>query len=179
MYSGSSSILIRTDDAGVSRIVPPVDVITELNQRFPMDDSGMYFTLVYGILHVDTLQFEYASAGHPPILRVPRDGPPEFLEGEGFAVGWDLEYEFDQQQLTLAPGDRLLLYSDGVSEAMNDKLEPFENEQLVSSCLAGRASNLQTAVDSLRHAVESWCGTPGPKDDVSILAAEIDADGRS
>ena len=154
--------------------MPPLEVIRELNTRFQIDESSMYFTLVYGVLNTDTLHFQYASAGHPPILRIPASGAPEFLEGAGYAVGWDADGDFDQHEVNLKSGDRLFLYSDGVPEAMNGEMEQFENHRLIEACSAGRSHRLQSTVDSLLNSVEQWCAPVGPKDDVSILAAEIE-----
>jgi sigma-B regulation protein RsbU (phosphoserine phosphatase) len=170
----STSILLRPDASGKLQVVPPVEVVRELNRRFQMDESGMYFTLVYGILNTESLQFQYASAGHPPILQMPASGVSAFLEGAGLAIGWDVDGDFDQHEVNLTSGDRLFLYSDGVPEAMNGELEPFENHRLVEACSAGRSHRLRSIVDSLLHSVEQWCAPVGPKDDVSILAAEIE-----
>jgi sigma-B regulation protein RsbU (phosphoserine phosphatase) len=147
--------------------------MSELNRRFQMDDSAMYFTLVYGLLNTQTLQFRYASAGHPPILRVPASGTPKFLEGDGPAIGWDIDSDFDQHEVNLESGDRLLLYSDGVPEAMNSELEVFEERRLIDACSVQRGGSLQSVVEGLLDLVEQWCAPAGPKDDVSILALEV------
>jgi sigma-B regulation protein RsbU (phosphoserine phosphatase) len=172
--ASSSSILVRSDESGHKSVVPPAEVMRELNRRFQMDDSGMYFTLVYAMLNTDSLEFQYASAGHPPILRIPASGKAAFLGGTGLAVGWDVDGDFDQHEVHLKSGDRLFLYSDGVPEAMNGELEPFEDHRLIEACSAGRTHRLQSTVDSLLDSVQQWCAPVGPKDDVSILAAEIE-----
>ena len=137
-------------------------------------ESGMYFTLVYGILNTESRQFRYASAGHPPILQISASGETDFLKCEGLAIGWDSDSDFDQHELSLESGDRLFLYSDGVPEAMNRDLEPFEDHRLIETCSARHSDGLQSAVDSLLQSVEQWCSPLGPRDDVSILAAEIE-----
>lgn len=174
VQSAASSILVASDESGKRRIVPPAEVMSELNRRFQMDESGMYFTLVYAVLNTESMQLQYASAGHPPILRVSTSGEAKLLEGEGFAIGWDADEQFDQHEVTLESGDRLFLYSDGVPEAMNDQIEPFEDKRLIEACSTSRSDALQTSVDSLLHLVEQWCAPVGPMDDVSILAVEIE-----
>lgn len=171
----TASLLMRAQPAGSGmEIVPPKEVVGELNRRFQMDESGgSYFTLVYGVLDVEKLEFCYVSAGHPPILRLPHRREPELLEGGGFAVGWDADFDFDQYTLKLTAGDRLCIYSDGVPEALNGKLESFTNERLIDVCRRERSLDLRTATQNLLRAVEQWCGESGPQDDVSILAVEV------
>jgi sigma-B regulation protein RsbU (phosphoserine phosphatase) len=155
-------------------IVPPRRVARELNQRFPMEEAGgAYFTLLYGIMDIDARQFRYISAGHPTILHQPREREPCFLKGDGFAIGWGMEDEYDEYTVQLEPGDRLFLYSDGVPEALNGRLEEFGNERLLEVCRQTSAEDLQMAVEHLLQAIERWCGDSGPKDDISILATEM------
>jgi serine phosphatase RsbU (regulator of sigma subunit) len=98
---------------------------------------------------------------------------PDFLESGGFAIGWDEDYEFDEFTVDLDAGDRLCIYSDGVPEAMNEDLESFGNERFIEACRESYEQDLQTAVSHLLNRVEQWCGASGPKDDVSILAVEV------
>jgi sigma-B regulation protein RsbU (phosphoserine phosphatase) len=173
---GTTSSLLMRPQPGSSKleVAPPKDVVKELNRRFQMEESGgSYFTLVYGVLDVETLEFRYVSAGHPPIIRLPHGGEPEMLEGGGFAVGWDTDFEFDQYMVKLTSGDRLCIYSDGVPEALNSELDSFTNERLIDVCRQTRSLDLQTATENLLKAVEQWCGKSGPKDDVSILAVQV------
>ena len=174
--ASATSILVRSQRGSSDvDIVSPKQVAKELNRRFQMEDSGgSYFTLVYGVIDVVTRQFRYISAGHPPIVRLRPGEEPGFLQSGGFAIGWDADYEFDEYTVDLAPGDRLCIYSDGVPEALNDDLESFGNQRFIEACRQGATQDLQTAVASLLSQVEQWCGASGPKDDVSILAAEIE-----
>ena len=89
---------------------------TQLNRLFQADEfSGLYFTLLYGVLHLPTGRFDYCSGGHPPLVRLPADGgPPEFHAMESFPIAFVPDVEYEQRTLQLAAGDRLFLYSDGV-----------------------------------------------------------------
>ncbi len=72
--ASASSVLLRPDPSGECvRIVPPAEVALELNKRFPMEQQGsLYFTMIYGILNLQTNQFRYVSAGHPGIVHALR-----------------------------------------------------------------------------------------------------------
>ena len=82
----------------------------------------------------------------------------------------DVEYE--QQTLQLAPGDRLYLYSDGVTEAMDKDREPLGDQALADVLAAGRLQPLEESVTGLLKRVEDWCQPNGPLDDVSILGIQ-------
>ncbi len=175
-----SSLLVKPGEDGTGEdgtgkhVVPPATVARELNRRFQMAESGdRYFTIVYGVLDTQTREFRYVSAGHPPLVLHRGERPPELLPVEAFAVGWLDDVEYDEHLVQLAPGDRLLIYSDGVPEAMNGRLDQFGNERLTRSLTATRADCLADSVKSLRQDVERWCGDEGPKDDVSLLGLEI------
>jgi sigma-B regulation protein RsbU (phosphoserine phosphatase) len=174
--NSTSSLLKRQKpDSSETEIVSPSEVVKELNERFPMEDSGgTYFTLVYGILDVQTREFRYISAGHPPIVRLPRDAEPEFLKAGGFAVGWETDFDYDEYVVRLESGDRLCIYSDGVPEALNSQLESFTDKRMLEVLRRNRSEDLHTATENLLKAVEQWCGESQPKDDVSILALEVE-----
>jgi sigma-B regulation protein RsbU (phosphoserine phosphatase) len=168
-------LLVRKDPiTSELQITPPAEVARELNRRFPMETQGeLYFTKAYGILDLETNLLRYVSAGHPPMILVPRNGQPQFLPGDGFAIGMIEDIDYDEHTVQLQPGDRIVYYSDGVPEAMNQRLEQFSNNRLLSVLAAGAESPLSECVEGLFEAVRNWCLPLGPKDDVSILACEI------
>lgn len=169
-----SSLLVKpARGRAANRIVPPVEVAGELNERFPMEASGgRYFTIAYGVLNTQTRLFRYVSAGHPPIVVLPAGEEPRFLSVPGMAVGWFADVEYEEQAIQLAPGDRLCIYSDGVPEAMNRQQAQYGEQRLSSALVASRGGPLAESVASLLREVELWCADEGPKDDVSILALE-------
>ncbi|MEK6238785.1 MAG: serine/threonine-protein phosphatase, partial [Planctomycetales bacterium] len=138
----------------------------------------LYFTMVYGILDLESLEFRFVSAGHDPVVHVPRLGPPTFLKGDGMAIGWVEEMEYDDHVVKLEPGDRLYLYSDGLPEAMNADLNQFTMKQMLEIIELGKSRSLDESVSLLLKTVERWCAENGPKDDVSILGLEISDESR-
>lgn len=172
--SSSSLLLQEVDGTQERRVVPPSEVAAELNRRFPMEEqNGLYFTMAYGLLDLETLEFSFVSAGHDPIVHLPKGGVPQFIEAGGMAIGWVDDMEYQQKTLQLQPGDRLFLYSDGIPEAMNESLEQFSMRQMLEMLELGSAKALDQSVSLLFHSVQRWCSKEGPKDDVSILGLEI------
>ena len=168
-----SSLLVRQEADGRVAVVPPAEVATQLNRLFQADEfSGLYFTLMYGVIHLPTGRIDYVSGGHPPMLRLPAAGAADFHGAESFPIAFVPDVEYAQKTLQLAPGDRLYLYSDGVPEAMDKDQNPY-GEAAMAACLEqARAASLEDSVAGLLAAVEEWCRPNGPLDDVSILGIE-------
>ncbi|WP_197231587.1 SpoIIE family protein phosphatase [Novipirellula artificiosorum] len=173
----ASSLLIQSDVSGGTRIVPPREVAYELNRRFPMEEQNeLFFTMLYGVLKLSTLEFQFVSAGHDPVVHVPKGKKPRMVEGCNMAIGWVADMEYDQEVVMLAPGDRLYAYSDGVPEAMDEDLNQFSMQQMMEMIELGQSQSLDDSVSLLQKSVQRWCAKNGPKDDVSILGLEISSD---
>jgi phosphoserine phosphatase RsbU/P len=169
-----SSLLVRQGPDGKVAVVPPAEVATQLNRLFQADEfSGLYFTLLYGVLHLPSGRFDYCSGGHPALVRLPADGGDvEFHPMESFPIAFVPDVEYEQRSLQLHAGDRLFLYSDGVPEAMDKDRNPYGDEAMAACLRAARTEPIATGVAGLLAAVETWCVPEGPLDDVSILGVE-------
>jgi sigma-B regulation protein RsbU (phosphoserine phosphatase) len=167
------SLLVRQGADGRIAIARPAEVATQLNRLFQADEfSGLYFTILYGVLHLPSGRLDYVSGGHPAMVRVPAGGTPEFHGAEGFPIAFVPDIEYEQHTLQLAPGDRLYFYSDGVTEAMDKERQPLGDDAMAAVLGAGRTASLDESVKSLLDRVEHWCQPNGPLDDVSILGVE-------
>jgi len=168
------SLLVRQAADGRIVIARPAEVATQLNRLFQADEfSGLYFTLLYGVLHLPSGRFDYCSGGHPALVRLPAGGGDvEFHATESFPIAFVPDVEYEQKTLQLAPGDRLFLYSDGVPEAMDKERNPYGDEAMAACIAARRDGPIDAEVTGLLEAVEQWCQPNGPLDDVSILGLE-------
>ncbi len=170
----ASSLLREHDGVGGTRIVAPARVVRELNSRFPMEEqNGLSFTLLYGVLDLRSLEFQFVSAGHEPIVHVPCGELPSVVEGSGMTVGWIEDPVYEDQVIKLRPGDRFYLYSDGVPEAMDDELNEFTMARMLDVIRRSRSGSLEESVSAISKAVQTWCAPNGPKDDVSIVGVEV------
>jgi phosphoserine phosphatase RsbU/P len=171
----ATSLLVRLDPLSGKRVVtPPATVVGELNKRFQMDtQGGLHFTILYGVLDLRTKLFRYACGGHPQPVHLPKGENSLFAPGEGLAVGWVDDVDFDEYSLQLNSGDRLLLYSDGVPEAMDSTLTQLTNQQMLSELDASRELTTDDQVAHIKNVVTKWCQPKGPLDDVSLLLVEI------
>jgi len=157
-------------------LVQPVDIAEELNRQFPMDSEKLqYFTLVYGVFDLETNIFRYVSAGHPGLIYLPHDSAAGVLEKPAFPIGWFREPSYAEHTVSMNPGDRLYLYSDGVTEAMNSRGEQFGTGRLVDTLGQSRRVPIGDSISSVLQAVREWRGDAPLEDDISILAIEVAA----
>ncbi len=152
-------------------VVPPARVAERLNRQFPMDRTRQYFTFVYGVFDQTRAQFHYVMAGHPAPVFLPRNGPPSPLPGGGLPIGMIDHATYDDETLTLQPGDRLYFYTDGVVEAMNAAEEEFGYPRLMEEIERQRERPLRAGLDVVTRLVREWSGHE-LRDDVSLLAIE-------
>ena len=152
----------------------PSQLLKWLNAEFPIDSElGQYFTFLCGMLDQATGTLRYACAGHPGPIHVPRGGPPTALGGAGLPVGFFADADYDEGEVSLRPGDRLYLYSDGVTEAMNGEHEDFGIAGLVESLTRTQGAPLGETVQEIRRAVGRWRGREELDDDLTLLALEV------
>lgn len=156
------------------RIVSPDKVLRDLNQRFQTDDETMmYFTMIYGLTNLKTGSTRLAQAGHPyPILIKPGQAP-EFIGQGGYPVGILPEVDFDEYHVQLDPGDRLVLYSDGITECANNENRMFSENRL--RCLIGKAHHftLKKMIEKIETELRAWRGDHEFQDDITLLAVQI------
>ncbi len=176
LMTATSSLLIDRDENGGTRIVPPMEVALELNRRFKMkEQGGLYFTMVYGVLDTETLEFRYVLNGHPQMVHVPAGADPVLVEAAGMGIGWFDEplFQCSESVLQLSRGDRLYLYSDGVPEAMDPDENALGDRQMLEVIELGKSQPLEDTVALLMNVVERWAGSGSIRDDVSILGLEL------
>jgi sigma-B regulation protein RsbU (phosphoserine phosphatase) len=158
--------------ASVARGRPPAESIVHANRLITGDSTdGMFVTLFYGCLDLDSGDLAYVNAGHnPPILYRAVQGDLVEFAGTGMALGVQETNRYDEQYVPLAPGDCLLLYTDGVTDANDRDGQPFGRERLRQVVLAhcnNSASDLLSAVEA---ALADFGDASAPIDDITMVA---------
>lgn len=171
-----SSILFHPADnvKGKRRIKNPLSVIRTLNEIFSLEDlDSQYFTIVYGILNTKTSDFSYVSAGHPGVLHISGSGKAEIYHSDGLAIGFCPDCDYDVRNLKLDEGARIIFYSDGINEVVNESGVMFGHEKVKDSLLANRHDNIKFSLDELISNADSWQQNMKKfSDDISIVAME-------
>lgn len=154
------------------RLLPPVEVMTELAAEYPFERFEMFFTIVYMLIDIHTGQARYCSAGHPPPLLQRRNGKQERLSIGGGLIGLPDTGPFEQGEVTLERGDRLFLFSDGLIDHTDASGDCFGEERLVQS-LSRNGDTLQDSCQNALDAMHNFRGALPSQDDVSLLGLEF------
>ena len=128
--------------------------------------------MVYGILNSKTGEFRYVSAGHPGPVHLPSGEKPVMLKSQGFPIGLS-DDPYEEFSIRLAAGDRLYLYSDGVTEIMSRTRELYGNQRLLAAIELARSVPLQESVTAILRQIAEFQEPIKPQDDISILAVEM------
>jgi len=155
----------------LKRIVPPVDVVSELNRRFLPQGDG-YFTMIYGVLDTKTREIRFCQAGHPSPLKISGNGTITPVGDGGFPVGLWPDMTYDETTTKLLPGERLVLYSDGVLECVNPEGVPYSVEQLQLLLSRRVASPVKEVLQAVQSDLEGWSQGRDFPDDISMLIIE-------
>ncbi len=153
-------------------LTPPAEVLRELNARFQDDSDALkYFTMIYGIADAERNVIRIAQAGHPtPLLQ---HGATIVRTGEsGFPVGMLPGLDYEEAEFPFAPGDRLFLYSDGVTECSNPAHEQFKLDRLEACVRYARSESLEGAIQAIERALRDWRSGAEFEDDVTLFALE-------
>ena len=167
--TGDSFVLQVNPDQSI-QIVDPGSVATRLTKNFSMETTEQFITLFYAVYNTTTRALTYISAGHPGAIRLSAGRPPVVLDGTGMPIGIGEKYE--NQTIRLDPGDRLYLYSDGVTEAMNSERALFGTERLLACLNTSAQLTLNQSVSQLQTALIDWQSGSAARDDISILGME-------
>jgi len=172
----SAGGLLRNGTGGATGARPsgPGDVVAELNRQFQADNpDAAYFTMVYGILNKRTGRGELTQAGHTHPIHVGTGTSASLLGDGGFPVALLPDREYESVSFTLAPGERLYLYSDGVTECAAPDGALFGEQRLVEHVLEYRNRSLTSVLTTLEQALRNWrISDDAFADDVSVLAME-------
>jgi len=170
-----AALLMATLQASLRTIaaegVPLRDVVHRLNQYACAHslDGRRFTTAVLAEYDLATRRMTYVNAGHnPPILRRP-DGTLEKLEVGGLPLGIEENTSFETGEVQLAPGDALILYTDGVVEAFNERNEEFGNERWCTAIRGLPEINAEETLRSLMRQVDGFVGATRQSDDITCL----------
>ena len=150
----------------------PCDAIGIVNSVLSEDnDAQMFVTLLYAAYDPATGQFTYSSGGHDAPLIVHSDGSSELLPlTGGIALGIMPELDYRQKSLDLAPGDTVICYTDGITEAMNLKGEQFGVERMRQTYAGCPPNDARHAVQTLFDSVSVFTEGAIQSDDITCLA---------
>ncbi len=149
----------------------PGDVLQEVNDLLLEDnEGGMFVTVLYAVYDPATKEMTYSSGGHNSPLLVHADGTSKLLSlTDGVALGIVSGIPYGQNTVTLSPGDSVILYTDGVTEAMNADEEEFGLDPLMERFNANPPSDPEETTTVVFDAVNTFAGEMPQSDDITCL----------
>ena len=157
-------------------LVPPDEVLSMLNDQLASQalPDSQFITGCYGMIDVQTRGLQYSVAGHPPPLYIPCGGPIRELHGDGSILGLSTNQRFSAEAIRLQPGDRLLLYSDGLEDLLIAHRPPFPEMPTLRPGIPDVLRLPQEEMlAQLRERLDGEPGSLAHADDVTALVMDV------
>jgi serine phosphatase RsbU (regulator of sigma subunit) len=152
----------------------PGGITTRVNRLLEQSiEPGRFVTFFFTSLDPATLRLEYVNAGHPAPILLRAGGAVERLTEGGTILGIDAGAAFECGSVTLAPGDLLALFTDGVTEAQGEGGELFGEERIESLLRAAQAGPAAEVLERLLDAVKTYEGERGQSDDLTAILLKV------
>ena len=153
----------------------PSKIFKETNRRLCNGNKeGMFITVFLGIVDLKTGMVTYANAGHCAPLIMRANGEIEYLNMQADLFLGSIEgIEYKDQYMQLYPGDKILLYTDGVTEAMNTEEELFGKDRLVEMVRVKKGNSAKSTIEALTSDIKSFANGAEQNDDITMLLLEL------
>jgi len=168
LFMSLTRTLVR---AAALEAASPAGVLARVNDLLVPDaQDGMFVTAFYAVLSLQTGQLAYASAGHsPPLLLRPRTGEEEWLRTEGMVLGVLEGIHFGERIVALEPGDVLVFYTDGVTEAFSPGGDIYGEGRLQVAIESAADTPAQALLEAICASVSDFAGDNPPSDDLTLM----------
>jgi serine phosphatase RsbU (regulator of sigma subunit) len=148
----------------------PASLVERLNRILTAASlNNRFISFFFSMVRPETGEITYCNAGHNPPLLVRSGGQVECLEGGGPVLGILPDLAYEEHRCWLQPGEVVVLFSDGVTEATNPAGEEFGEQRLAAVAQQLRHKLAGTILEGLRKAVQDWIGGATAADDVTLV----------
>lgn len=148
------------------------ETVKQLNSGFfDARSTTKYFTMIYGLIELNTGVTTWCQAGHPPLILSTNTKVSEIGDG-GFPVGMLEDPQYSATSITMNPGDRIAVYSDGIVECFSSDEEPFGAERLVDLIGQSQPESQQQCTDRVKDCLLEWNGSAEFADDVTLMLVD-------
>lgn len=132
-------------------------------------ERNQFVTAFYGVLDASNRTLAYTNAGHNPPLLMNRDGSAHFMERGGLPLGMFRNTRYYEYYQAIEPGQILVLYTDGVTEAQNPEGEEYGRERLEKAVRANRHLSARDLIQTIQQDVDAWTDGRGASDDMTFF----------
>ncbi len=169
-----ASLRTQATEGGIVSVSRMLERVNSL--MLSRGETGMFATCFLGLLSLDTLTLRYTNAGHNPPLLLRADGSFEVLSEGGLLLGVFADPRLSEGRVKLAPGDRVVLYTDGVTEARSPAGEFYGEERLAAFLLGlERESTAEYVARAVKDDVSAFTGSDDFEDDMTLVVLRVPA----
>jgi sigma-B regulation protein RsbU (phosphoserine phosphatase) len=129
----------------------------------------MFVTLFFGILTIDSGHLVFANAGHNPPIYITSDQDAVLKTTNSLALGLDADIDYSDHTINLSENDSLFMYTDGVTEALNDRNQLFSEERLQKEVSLQKSRSIQDLASTVMESVKTFSSGTAQSDDITIL----------
>ena len=151
----------------------PLEILTKVNAQLAKENqASLFVTMILGLVDTQTGRMVYGQGGHNPPIRVPLKGKPTYEPPGGMPLGVFDDAKFGERELVLEKGETLLVYTDGVTEAMNLAKDLFGEDRLERAVEGGAVLSAEKLTERVVEKVEEFVGEAERSDDITLLAIQ-------
>lgn len=167
LFMAVTRTLIR---ATVRQHTDPVDILTQVNEQLTAENPAFLFvTIILGMYDAETGFVRYAQGGHNQAIYINNSGLANYQSSGGQPLGVFTNAAFEPLTCQLEPGESFVIYSDGVTEAMNHKQQVYSNERLENLLMGRQGQSAESTIKSIIRDVDQFVGGAEQSDDITIM----------
>ncbi|MGV8079600.1 MAG: SpoIIE family protein phosphatase [Syntrophales bacterium] len=171
MFMGLSRTVVRASATGTLDLAHAIRQANELICRD--STSGMFVTLFYAVIEPGP-KLRFVNAGHnPPLLLRKGQDEPVYLKAHGIALGVKRDVQLQEAELSLSDADLVVLYTDGVTEAVNEEDQSFGLERLARVVEKHRGLSASEIIMKIQDAVIAFAGGRPQFDDIALVVLKV------
>jgi len=151
----------------------PLEIMNRVNAQLAKENqASLFVTMILGIVDTATGRMVYGQGGHNPPILVPAQGKPIYEPAGGMPLGVFEDAKFGERELQLKPGETLLVYTDGVTEAMNQAKDLFGEDRLEKAVTGVASLSPEKIAERVIEQVEGFVLEAERSDDITLLAIQ-------
>ncbi len=171
LFMASSRTLIRDNAAWYP---DPAALIFQVNNLIVENtENEMFVTIFYGIVDLSAMTLTYCNAGHNPPVLLHENTRIDSLHGTGMAAGVIADTSYTSETISLNPGDILVCYTDGITEAIDTDKNQFGEERLIPLIRSDSSLTTRDIVSDIVDTVTKFCGDEPQFDDITLVVARF------
>ena len=152
----------------------PSEILCKLNNSFIDNNKmDMFVTMWFGIVEISTGKITFSNAGHPDAIIINDDATDLYITKHGIPIGVTKDYKYTNSVINLNKGDKLFIYTDGITDIVNLNNEEYGFNRLIRNIYSNKDNNVKEVIDSVNKELKEYSKGNIQFDDVTMLCFEL------